>query len=316
MFSNIVITVYSGVKRKMTNTKLGEWAGRIKDLRAALEFTQDRLAKELDVKQGTVSAWETGDPDKYFPSAEMYSYLGNLAADNGYDPTWFWEQAGLEIRSLEQFAEKRLKERGSAPEVGEIVRVGSLKGWPGIPAGSRSDDLILPARFVPNPAATKFVAVGGDIKSSTFPHGDILVIDTSNAELSSLWDKVVLAYFDPKEKDRRPPYARWPDGLFVARLRCREWDRLSLTWVAQLTSLIGEDSSAEDISVGFWKPETSELPSLVTARRAAQTKARELAPAKLRLSPGCRILGQMICWLSSKSSVQSGKLPVERGRAK
>ena len=52
------VTVYSGA---MGNRKKPVWdADQIRSLRGHLKLTQDGLAEELNVRQQTVSEWETG----------------------------------------------------------------------------------------------------------------------------------------------------------------------------------------------------------------------------------------------------------------
>jgi transcriptional regulator with XRE-family HTH domain len=72
-------------------------------VRSALAMTQEAFAKQLEVGQSLVSAWERGE---YAPSAENYMKLGNLAekhasrvvADIANDlhlyAAWCFEQAG------------------------------------------------------------------------------------------------------------------------------------------------------------------------------------------------------------------------------
>jgi transcriptional regulator with XRE-family HTH domain len=59
----------------------GEWnAEMIKYLRTRLHYTQEQLARELNISNSTVVRWEGG---KFLPQGLYIDALDNLAARNG-----------------------------------------------------------------------------------------------------------------------------------------------------------------------------------------------------------------------------------------
>lgn len=66
----VVLTSWGGIKMN-----------RIKDCRVKFELTQTELAKICNVKQNTVSSWETGRSEPDFESLKKMSDIFNCSID-------------------------------------------------------------------------------------------------------------------------------------------------------------------------------------------------------------------------------------------
>jgi DNA-binding transcriptional regulator YiaG len=66
----------------MTRRKPVWDAGKVRSLREHLEMTQDELARELNVRQQTVSEWETG---RYRPRGASERLLSVVAERAGFE---------------------------------------------------------------------------------------------------------------------------------------------------------------------------------------------------------------------------------------
>lgn len=292
--------------------KPGEWALKIKELRSAASLTQSDLAKGLGVSQGTISGWEMGDA-KYEPSADMYFRLGIVAAQHREDPSWFWEEAETPVQALEAIIGRRLKAR--KPEPNEVVRVpilteeSILKERSRVSLADRVGEITLPAEIVPNVESTSALQLSEASAGFAFSPGDIVVIDATTTELSQLWDKVLLVHFTDDDRLRKEYWPR--PGLFMGRIRCKQYtDRFH--FAAGLESL-REESAEHPIWIGFWQ--SKEIPSDPFWRaklsqsklRESEVRAKRDASAQLEAMPGCRILGQAVCWFSSQVLTSKSK---------
>jgi phage repressor protein C with HTH and peptisase S24 domain len=208
---------------------LQEWAVRITSLRERLHINQAELARKMECSAMTVSRWERS---LLKPSAEHFIRLGNLG--NKSEAWFFWEMAGIQasriVEALSTASRSRKAMDVSPLEqahagVGaaftqsgtEIVGVPLLKaviGTHGVAGDRRSSLRTIPVREIvgapaswcPNPQYTSLLRVRGHSMEPLIRDGDVLAIDSYQADRSRLYDKVVVASHDKK-------------GLCVTRLR-------------------------------------------------------------------------------------------------
>ncbi len=161
----------------------------------------------LEVSVSTVSAWERGD---YEPTSEKYLALGNIAPYP--DSLWFWEKAGMKPSAMLSASERLMEERNVALPAAEIVRI-PVAEMTADGLRETSEFVAFPSRWLPHPASTKCLTVGGNPARTggAFAPGSVLLIDESDAagatnELSSLIGKVVAFEFPER-------------GVFFGRLR-------------------------------------------------------------------------------------------------
>ncbi len=191
-------------------------ARRIKALRRYLKLSRALLAAYVGVTEATITAWERGTET---PSANFYLKLGNLA---GEPSCWFfWEQAGLYSGDfMRVLPAVRLEMRPDKRPDLQIVHAGSgerlfsrpqLHAIPLLPLkaasyggeGDKSLDfdsvppqglIAAPSHWAPNPAFTSCLRVHGDSMMPVLRDGYIIVVDTSETDLTHLADKMVIAW--------------------------------------------------------------------------------------------------------------------------
>jgi transcriptional regulator with XRE-family HTH domain len=279
------VTVKKQAKKMPKET---EAIQRVKALRAMLGKTQGEFAKKVGVAQGVVSAWERSE---YEPSPESYVKLAQLARYP--ESLWFLERAGLSMETMVNIANRVLEERISKAVPDEIIHV------PSITASEPS--LILPTKFVGSSLALKYLKIEPDLAGPILMAGDIVVIDTSNTDLQSLFGKVVLARFAPRASRLTASWTdSWPEGLNVGQIALTEYgpDKFGLTYVIHFLPM----TEGESQWLGFYQYRLapSELAFAGTPKNMAQARkeAARLAPEKIRINEGCEIVGRMILWRS------------------
>ena len=77
LLDSLHVTVYSS---RMAKKRRPAWdASGVRSLRKYLEMTQDELAEELNVRQQTVSEWETGQYRPRGASERLLSFVAERA---------------------------------------------------------------------------------------------------------------------------------------------------------------------------------------------------------------------------------------------
>lgn len=267
-----------------TLAKRSEYPGMIKALRTRLNKTQEQFAEILGVKQPTISAWER-ESGEDAPSAEMYLRLAALAPYP--ELLGFWELAGVKAQAIFTVAGHLLKERGTPPGPGETVRIPPMPGKTG-------ELLILPTELIDTPLSTYYLIVDDRLATDIFTPGDVLLVDTSASgeNLGPLWNKTVLIEFPPRSARKGDLDAAWPEGLVVGRLHLSQYDHHGFIWSA----MVGDEL------VGMYQHDFAPNPRdpLGLPMDIAQTsrEAARLAPEKIRLHLGCRLVGRMVAWFS------------------
>jgi transcriptional regulator with XRE-family HTH domain len=294
-----------------TNKRLEEIAQTIAKFRKGLQLTQEQLAGRLGVSRLAMLRWESGHSQ---PSVETYIRLAKLAEkESPADALWFWEQAGLDLDTLQDLLpglKKSLKEfqKEQANAVtetsGEVIRVPLLRDLKSIDRQSLSTQevsqyLAFPARYMPEPAKLRAFAVDAGTANSTFHKGDLTVVDVSRTALQSLWEKVVLANFDPLSPGQDYWHDR-PAGLFMGRLNL---DHFPLPGGARYSAVLRQTLSR----AGVIDPGTPIASWGYTGGDSYSNQRREQAKSAMQLGAGVRILGQMVCWISAEACDQEAK---------
>jgi transcriptional regulator with XRE-family HTH domain len=323
-----------GVKKKMARaSKPTEWAERIRELLEAAGLSQAELASKLEsdssqgtASQGTVSNWLRADGN-YAPSSRMFAQLGNIAVEHGFDPLWFWEQAGFDCRAAIALTERMLKKMHKRAAPGEIVELPVLsidEVASGREAKIETGEVFrFSADRVVNRASTVALRVDQGAEGFPFAAGDIVVVDRSSIDLQSLWNKVVLVHLDPSAAPTSIGVREWRRGPCMGLLSFSQlaWDRY--LWGAALGPL--GSFKHEPVVIGYkhsqagkdfyrdhleWKlrrvreekglelrhpddPEPSE--------ERLHERECEAARAKIQPTDGCIVLGRMIAWFSAES---------------
>lgn len=213
--------------KKQKGQALPEWAGHITTLRECLEINQAELARRLECSAMTISRWERG---LLQPSAQHFIQLGNLGDKT--EAWFFWEMAGVQAAKMVQALSGARNQRSfDAPDLKParagaaavphhklslVVSLPLLKavvGTHGVPGDRRSSLRAIPvaevvgapALWCPNPSYTSLLRVKGHSMEPLIRNGDILAVDSYQAERAQLHRKVVIASHEQK-------------GLCVSRL--------------------------------------------------------------------------------------------------
>jgi len=169
---------------------------RLTDIRNKLALTQEVLAGKIDVKPGTVAAWESAArATDYWPSTDILARFAALAAKRGKrfeeDCIWLLKQAGTLnadiFRVLDNQRNRRTKPRPFEP--GEIVSLPFMDAASGYsPAASFVQTIELPASLLRETGSLVCVHIepAEFINSFPFAPGGILVIDQSETDLELL----------------------------------------------------------------------------------------------------------------------------------
>jgi phage repressor protein C with HTH and peptisase S24 domain len=217
------------MKRKPKRAVPPEWVFQIIALRERLGINQAELARRMECSAMTISRWERG---LLQPSAEHFIQLGNLG--NKTKAWFFWEMAGIQASKMVEAlggssrAKKgpqivRLKietAEGHPPRAeksSEVVGLPLLKAVAGThgTAGdkrsslrsiSSSETIGTPPGWCPNPGYTSLLRVAGHSMEPAIRDGDIVAVDSYQAERRDLYGRIVLATSEQQ-------------GLTISRLR-------------------------------------------------------------------------------------------------
>jgi phage repressor protein C with HTH and peptisase S24 domain len=199
--------------RRKTKPELPEWAVQITALRERMEINQAELARRMACSAMTISRWERG---LLQPSAENYIQLGNLG--NNTQAWFFWERAGIQpakmvgaLRGTSGFRKSDADPRKkSSPTVNKDANNGSmnvsvplLKAFVaayGLEGDKRSlrtipakETISVPAKWCPNPDYTSLLPVKGHTMEPLIRDGDLIAIDSFQAERENLYGTLVVA---------------------------------------------------------------------------------------------------------------------------
>jgi SOS-response transcriptional repressor LexA len=215
--------------RKPTAYRKAPWAKAIFDLRRSLALTQVEFGSRVGFSAMAVSRWERGAQE---PPSHGYIALGNLARDSSC--WYFWERAGLRSENvLRVLPSSENKITTSKVHNFEIVNAGidsakhlekiQLVAVPLLKAvaasrGEKGDALHLlsdapietmiaaPKAWCPNPSHTSCLRVQGESMAPLIHDGNVVAVDTSQIDPSTLDGRIVIAW----HKDK---------GLTISRFR-------------------------------------------------------------------------------------------------
>jgi transcriptional regulator with XRE-family HTH domain len=267
---------------------------RIKALRLLLGLKQAELAARVKVTQATVSSWELGD-EKRGPSVEAYLRLAVLAPFP--ENLWFFEQGGFDPQAIVSVANEVVRERNAPAKRGEVIRIPRFRLTAG---GMRKAGpaILLPAERVPNPTTTICAVLDEKTAGFAFSPGDLVLLDRPDREpdtLQPFLGQVVLVVFSPPSAQNGFRALRLPDKPFLGRLRCRENSFYKNCWEATLGPLMDPSIFGTVgefwIVIGSWRDK-----GLPSDRPRLRVDRLSRAAAKIRLFPGCHILGRVIAW--------------------
>jgi transcriptional regulator with XRE-family HTH domain len=159
-------------------------AARIKGVRDDMALNQTGFAALFEVDQSIISKWERGSE---MPTVKHFIRLGNLSREYS-DKKIFWEQAGIELAALDQFADQRTRSKGASAS--EFRQVPSLD--------PKAKEVIqFDSRLLDNPASTRAMRISssresfkiGDIRYDppTWPTAsNVLLIDPGQSDLRKI----------------------------------------------------------------------------------------------------------------------------------
>src|SRR3972149_517895 len=145
---------------------------RIKTLRESLGKTQKDFARMLEVKQGTVSAWERDDPDRR-PSDDMLIRIGGFC-ENPADTIYFWGKAGFTESALIAAADKIAKDRTRPRGDDDLVYVPKLSEEKDV---NHKAGIWLPWQFFPKHVLPRLIIIDEQSAGNVFKTGDVLVLE-------------------------------------------------------------------------------------------------------------------------------------------
>jgi len=258
--------------------------------------TNAKLAYAVSVSPSRISEWRAGGR---WPSSDTFWKLGKLA---GFpDCIWFWEQAGMEEKTMLSVAVEILKRRGAPPAEGEIIRVGCVRMTAqGI---EETGDLFpIAAVSVPNPASIVCLIVDEYAANAMFPVGSRIVLDTSQngaKDLMPFWERIVLVDVHLPQQQMGVLESvglwggkRWPNALSMGQLQCKR----SVPgipgfhyhcYVAVLTAL-GDvrteiDAGSEELRLAAWHHPSNHTPGTPEEIAAVEAEARNKALSEMEL---------------------------------
>lgn len=193
---------------------------RLTDIRNKLALTQEVLAGKIDVKPGTVAAWESATKaTDYYPSTDILARFAALVAKRGKrfeeDCIWLLKAAGTLNADIFQVLDNQRNRRVPArpPKPGEIVSLPFMDAASGYaPGASFVQTIELPASLLRKAGSLVCVHIeeGAELMNSApFTPGGLLVIDESETDL-----EVLLEY--PPSTPVAVHYARLPNQLPIS----------------------------------------------------------------------------------------------------
>lgn len=201
------------MRRKVKPAELPEWALQITALRESLKINQAELARRMSCSAMTISRWERG---LLQPSAENYIHLGNLG--NKTQAWFFWERAGIQpakvvgaLRGAPGFRKSgEVLQKQTSQQIGAGSNDGHrnftvplLRGFVathGLEGDKRSlrtipakNTVSVPGKWCPNPDYTSLLPVKGHTLEPLIRDGDIIAVDSFQAERQNLYGSLVVA---------------------------------------------------------------------------------------------------------------------------
>jgi DNA-binding XRE family transcriptional regulator len=212
-------------------------AKRLTDIRNKLALTQEVLAGKIDVKPGTVAAWESATKGTdYYPSTDILARFAALIAKRGKrfeeDCIWLLKEAGTFTADILRVLDNQRNRRVPArpPKPGEIVSLPFMDAASGYaPGASFVQTIELPASLLREAGSLVCVHIEGTelMNSAPFTPGGLLVIDESETDL-----ELLLEY--PPSTPVAVHYARLPNQLPISGPSSRRE-------ILDLSHLRGED---------------------------------------------------------------------------
>jgi SOS-response transcriptional repressor LexA len=204
---------------KPRKRSLPEWANKILKVRHRLGLNQSEFAARLNYSAMALSRWESGSHE---PTSEAYIQMGNLAGEP--EASWFWTRAGMKSADLSRmfpegggilreanFPDFEIVVAGGGKKIAKAKSKTKLVAVPVLDVhagthGRRGDQVLdlqkanvaemiaAPLLWCPHPSATSCLRVRGSSMSPVINDGDIVAVDCSEVDVSTLNDKVVVAW--------------------------------------------------------------------------------------------------------------------------
>ncbi|MGA7918322.1 MAG: XRE family transcriptional regulator [Candidatus Acidiferrales bacterium] len=204
---------------KPRKRSLPEWTNKILKVRHRLGLNQSEFAARLNYSAMALSRWESGSHE---PTSEAYIQMGNLAGEP--EASWFWTRAGMKSADVSHifpegggvlreanFPDFEIVVAGSGRKVAKTKAKTKLVAVPVLDVhagthGRRGDHVLdlqranvaemiaAPLLWCPHPSSTSCLRVRGSSMSPAINDGDIVAVDCSEVEVSTLNDKVVVAW--------------------------------------------------------------------------------------------------------------------------
>ncbi len=309
-------------------------AGRFKKFRLSLDLVQRELARILHVSLGAVADWET----RRNPiPGEVWLKLAHLASDRR-EVAELIRLSGASEEQIMLTAEKIQEERTAPPIEGEIFRVPIVER---AATGNKDTGRLfpVPAHLLPNPASTIALLVHECCANRTLAAGDIIVLDTSQANTQKAapflnqavvvdidWQHERIGGIPVMSHERgRNSYmfmrhvvsgGPFPSGVYVGHLRCKRlpahktgagWSHwvLTLSWANHFEGE-SEEAAEHELHVGDWFQSYDETAKTPEGLNAFEAAARKRAAEEITLEPHCAILGRVIAWFPAPEGKAEG----------
>lgn len=183
---------------------------RIRKLRNALGFTQERFARECGVTRISATAWEIG---KTSPAPRAWKQMAKLAAKAAPSTAmWFWEKSGFErddfqylfpefqrmVKDSELRMEQELNSSSSDAVLVPMVRTPLPEQLRIPPSPEQIEDYVsLPKHLMMSDWKLLAIRVSPRFVRPIFCPGGIVVIDASEANVLALEGQLVVANYIP-----------------------------------------------------------------------------------------------------------------------
>ena len=291
---------------------------RIRELRTALDLSQEGLAAKCGVTRISISSWESG---KSRPSPRHWRQMAKLAGRVAPSTSmWFWEKAGIgreafedifpEFERVTRESENRLREQMETTAAdftivpvirtpvrfgkGSVVSLEEIEGY-----------LSLPKQTVLPNARAFALRVSAEFVRPIFDVGDLVVIDPTETNLVQLNGKLVVAGYVADAETRRTadqhsrglPVAdhvrgRWPylfDGIYLGWLKTDP--PVEGTMVRQMNLNSAKRTTDQPVQAGleFTVP---------MANIAEPTPGQKVIAEESEAT----VLGRVICWISGNNA--------------